>query len=43
MRDIVVSTVVTLDGVRQAPAGPEEDERGGWAYFNVGRLRSTSE
>lgn len=32
MRDLVVSAFVTLDGVMQAPGGPEEDPTEGFAY-----------
>ena len=32
MRKLVVSAFMTLDGVVQAPGGPEEDEEGGFAY-----------
>jgi dihydrofolate reductase len=32
MATIVVNTSVTLDGVMQAPAGPDEDRRGGFKH-----------
>src|SRR6478736_9942868 len=32
MRKIIVSSMISLDGVMQAPGGPEEDTSGGFKY-----------
>lgn len=32
MRKVIVSAMVSLDGVMQAPGGPEEDPTGGFSY-----------
>ncbi len=32
MRELVINSMVSLDGVMQAPGGPDEDPTGGFAY-----------
>src|ERR1043165_3150135 len=32
MRKIIVMSMISLDGVMQAPGGPEEDKSGGFKY-----------
>ena len=42
MRRLVASTFASLDGIMQAPGGPEEDPTGGfalggWMFWGLGR------
>ena len=32
MRKLIVLSMISLDGVMQAPGGPEEDKSGGFKY-----------
>ena len=44
MRKIVVGAFVSLDGVMQAPGGPEEDPTGGFQHggWTVGEVKTGS-
>ncbi len=39
---LAVDLFITLDGVYQAPGGPEEDSTGGFGYGAAGRLRTST-
>jgi len=36
MRKIIVITMITIDGVMQAPSRPDEDTSGGFEYGGLG-------
>ena len=36
MRKIIVLSMITLDGVMQAPGAPDEDTSGGFKYGGLG-------
>ena len=36
---MIVLSFISLDGVMQAPGGPEEDESGGFKYNQIGVIR----
>jgi hypothetical protein len=38
MHKLVVEAFISLDGVMQAPGGPDEDRDGGWVVPYIGDL-----
>jgi hypothetical protein len=42
MRKLVVGSLLTLDGVMQAPGGPNEDREGGFQHGGRGRSSRVS-